>query len=64
MLRTALLALALAWGLGLFPMAASLKAGGHADPTGNEAPIPDAGNHYDPNGAPTLDAGSHFAPNG
>ena len=69
MIRTALLALALALGggafhFGLLDGAAAAKAGGSYDPDGAAA-TGDAGGHVDPNGlAATGDAGTNLDPNG
>lgn len=70
MIRTALLALALALGggafqLGLFPDGVpAAKAGSHFDPNGLAA-TGDAGSHADPNGAAAnRDAGTNLDPNG
>ena len=80
MVRTALLALALALGGGgpqfgvlldlvsagrHFGPGATTKAGNHADPNGGPAATSDAGNNFDPNGATaTSDAGNVLDPDG
>jgi hypothetical protein len=62
MIRAALLALALSFGV--LWAADLVDAGNHYDPNGATATT-DAGNHADPNGATaTTDAGNHYDPNG
>lgn len=69
MIRTALLALALALGggafhFGLLDGVMAAKAGSHFDPNGLAA-TGDAGNSYDPNGlAANADAGTNLDPDG